>query len=55
MQIANGIGWGTVPAWFNAILSSGTLLLALHIILRDRKTSAQPDALQVMYKPHASR
>ncbi|WP_327421158.1 hypothetical protein OG763_09905 [Streptomyces sp. NBC_01230] len=48
MQIAQGWDWGTIPAWFSAILSGGSVLLALYIILRDRKKAERADATQVV-------
>lgn len=48
MQIAQGWDWGTVPAWFSAILSGGSVLLALYIILRDRKKAERADAAKIV-------
>ncbi|MYX39013.1 MULTISPECIES: hypothetical protein [unclassified Streptomyces] len=48
MQTAQGMDWGTVPAWFSAILSGGSVLLALYIILRDRKKAEREDAMKVI-------
>ncbi|WP_327349690.1 hypothetical protein OG772_20635 [Streptomyces sp. NBC_01321] len=52
MQIAQGIDWGTVPAWFSAVLSGGSVLLAFYIILRDRKKAEQADAMKVICWVH---
>ncbi|WP_217572491.1 MULTISPECIES: hypothetical protein [unclassified Streptomyces] len=48
MKIAQGIDWGTVPAWFSALLSGGSVLLALYIIWRDRKKAEREDATKVI-------
>lgn len=48
MQTAQGMDWGSVPAWFSAILSGGSVLLALYIILRDRKKAEREDATKVL-------
>ncbi|WP_326791354.1 hypothetical protein OHA79_01315 [Streptomyces sp. NBC_00841] len=48
MQIAQDMDWGTVPAWFSAILSGGSVILALYIILRDRKKAERSDALKLI-------
>jgi hypothetical protein len=50
--IAQGWDWGTVPAWFSALLSGGSVVLALYIILRDRKKEEQADAMKVICWVH---
>ncbi|MFI0829547.1 hypothetical protein ACH4Q7_34625 [Streptomyces roseolus] len=43
-----GTDWGSVPAWFSAIGTSGSLLMGFHFILRDRKKAEQEEAEQVI-------
>ncbi|GGR46237.1 hypothetical protein [Streptomyces netropsis] len=43
-----GLGWGTVPAWASAFLTSGSLLLGFYILLRDRRKEERQEAAQVI-------
>ncbi|MFD6937316.1 hypothetical protein ACFWAP_14355 [Streptomyces goshikiensis] len=44
----NGLDWGTVPAWFSAVLTGGSLLLGFYILLRDRRKAERNEALKVV-------
>ncbi|MBQ0830843.1 hypothetical protein [Streptomyces tagetis] len=44
----NGLEWGTVPAWFSAVLTGGSLLLGFYILLRDRRKEERNEALKVV-------
>ncbi|MCQ8772090.1 hypothetical protein [Streptomyces telluris] len=48
MLLAQGIEWGTIPTWISAVLSGGSVLMALHIIRRDRKKDERADAMKVL-------
>ncbi len=52
----DGVQWGTVAQWMSAVFSSGSVGLALFIILRDRKKAQESDARQVVFwKSHVGR
>lgn len=44
----SGLDWGTVPAWFSAVLTGGSLLLGFYILLRDRRKEERNEALKVV-------
>jgi hypothetical protein len=48
-----GVDWGSVPVWFSVILSGASVLMALRIILRDRKNEERADAMKVLCWPVA--
>lgn len=48
MQIGQGLDWGTVPAWFSAVLGGLSTTLALYIIWRDRRKEERADAHRVI-------
>ncbi|NWF28010.1 hypothetical protein HW130_17345 [Streptomyces sp. PKU-EA00015] len=40
--------WGTVPTWFSALLTGGSLLLGFYILLRDRRKEEQEEARKLV-------
>lgn len=48
----SGLDWGTVPAWFSAIGTSGSLLLGFFILLRDRRKEERQEAQKVVTHFH---
>jgi hypothetical protein len=44
LQQWEGIDWGTAPAWASSVLSGASLLLALAILVRDRKEKRRESA-----------
>lgn len=42
------VEWGNVPAWLGTILSTGSVLLAFYIILRDRRKAEREQIAQVI-------
>jgi hypothetical protein len=47
-QSSASADWGTVPAWFGAALTGGSLLLGLYILLRDRRKEERTEASLVV-------
>lgn len=43
-----GMDWGTVPAWFGAIGTTGSLFLALAILLRDKRKDDLAEARKLV-------
>jgi hypothetical protein len=50
----SSIDWGNVPAWVGALLTSGSLLQAFYIILRDRRSSEALRARQIITRVSGS-
>ncbi|MFJ4748737.1 hypothetical protein [Streptomyces albogriseolus] len=43
------IDWGSVPAWFSAVLTSGSLFLGFYIMLRDRRKEETAEARRLVF------
>ncbi|MEE4597996.1 hypothetical protein V2J94_40070 [Streptomyces sp. DSM 41524] len=43
-----GMDWGTVPAWFSAVGTTGSLFLALAILLRDKRRDDLTEARKLV-------
>ena len=43
------IDWGSVPAWIGSVLTSASVLLALYIILRDKRAERREQASRVTF------
>src|SRR4051794_33457602 len=42
------LDWGAVPAWVGALLTGSSLILALRIMLQDRRKGERAEALKVI-------
>jgi hypothetical protein len=47
MGVASGVDWGNVPAWVGSVLSGMSLLLALLILLKDKRRYFRAQASQL--------